>query len=693
MSVVLKFNPGISVIVPTFQGASRLHALLDSLEEQTLNRKLFEVIFVLNGPDDGSMALLERFRSKNKTLNIRLLQSTPQGASRARNIGLASVTREYVTFLDDDDTIEPRYLEVGIDSAAPGVCGLLPIVDLVDGKRVEHNTLGIRIASMRGTSQLVRDNPWCLGFNASKVIPTDILVNYRYNEGLQSGEDVAFFAQLLSIPDLVVRVSQNLEGAAYLRTQRKGSVSRQKKTFDFNVTQRLETIRELRAVEPPEVCSNALKSLETAQFAFARAYLVDNPDQLEEAIALAMQFKLHGLDWGRLRKEKAKRLVVAYCFPPYADTSANVTAKVIANRGELVDVISANMSRVRKEDASTLLVVEPYIGRNKRIDVDPSFASWPLICSFARKSLKQAKKWSNPRGRYQSLYSRALWSGSHVAAALIKLEFPDLHWEAEFSDPLRFGVDGRLREGKITAGLITRRLRNVIKKRGWGDLEIPSHFALTEFVTFLLADELVFTNENQRRVMLAPYPLELQQEFESKSVVKPHALPSRRLFSLGSAQSTADPTKINIGYFGNFYRNRGIGEVVEALGSLDADIANRFVLHVYCNKPETVNRIRWEDGLLNEVRVYDYLPYLDFLATSDCLDVLLANDTDISESCFLMNPFLPSKYADYAASRALVWGIVTPGSPLSDRPLDFTSVSGNEQSIRETLHRIQTMLE
>lgn len=692
MNDTATFIPGISVIVPTFQGAGYLHNLLESLEQQTLNRSLFEVIFVLNGPEDGSRALLDRFCAENSSINIRLLESSTAGASRARNLGLASVSRQYVTFVDDDDLIEPRYLEAGLRAAAPGVCALLPMVDLVRGERIESTTLGLRIIGLQGTTQIARSIPWAFGFNASKVIPSDLITNYRYKESLQSGEDIVFFSQLLQAPNLAIRVPKIVGDEAYIRTQRDGSISRKTESFEFSVVQRLQVIRELRATEVPEACRGAIRSLETSQFTFIRDYLVKHPEQVQNAIDIAMSFKISGLQWEGLRTETARRLVVSYCFPPYSDTSANVAAKTIIRQGELVDVISANMSRVRKKDSSSLLMVEPYIARSKELNVDPSFASWPMICSFARKALKQANKWSKRGPLYTSMYSRALWSGSHVAAALVKLSNPALYWEAEFSDPLRVGADGELREGKITPGLTTRKLRKVVEQSGWSDIEVPSHFVLTEVVTLLLADEIVFTNAQQQNVMLAPYPPDFQSAVKAKSIIRAHALPSRKLFELGTVKADIVPGKVNIAYFGNFYGNRGIGEIANAIRELDADTASEFVLHLYCNNPAAVELMQWESETRIDLRTYSFLSYLDFLATSDWFDVLLVNDTDISQTRFCQNPFLPSKYADYAASRAPVWGIVSPGSPLSEKPLDFVSITGNKQSVQDVLFRLKADL-
>ena len=680
--------PGISVILPSYKGVELLPRVLTSLANQTLNKNLYEVILVLNGPDDGSFNLVEEFKSINPLAEIRVLQTSQPGASRARNIGLSSVTRQFLTFVDVDDEVESEYLEVALDLVGDGKCALMPIVDISGGIRNPANSLNTRINAYSGSTQLLRSLPWALGFNACKIVPTTLLKSYRYSEQLQSGEDVAFFANLLNAPDLLVSVPAEQDGIAYLRHHRTGSISRQGESFDFSVLQRLQCIAALRHVEVHETSQRAREVLENSQFAFVEKYLKRNPVQVDEAIDEAIALRLTGLDFSRLRSETAKKLVISYCFSPYSDTSANVAAKQIAKESELVDVISANMERVREKDQTTSLIGARYVVRHSEVKVEPSFSSWPLISGFARSALRTAIKFQKQGSPYESMYSRALWSGSHVAAVLVKTKFPSINWQAEFSDPLRKGVDGTTRTGPITWGRTTMLLKRVISRSRWSDIDINTHFELTEVATFIAADELVFTNSNQQQVMLEGYPESLREMVRAKSIIRPHANPAAELFEIGISSFEPDCNKINIGYFGNFYENRGIGPIIEALESMPVEYRQKFDLHVFCNNVELIERMKKERSLGASVIAHTYLPYLDFLATLNEFDVLLVNDVDMGGSKFEVNPFLPSKYSDYSASDASIWGIVSKDSPLDQKSMRFRSYLADQESIRSELCRM-----
>lgn len=684
--------PGISVVIPSFVAdasaatgditATNLGSALASLAQQTLRTNLIEVLVILNGrgvSDVGGettqITLREGLASRFPELSIRVLRSLTPGAGRARNLGIASASRRFITFLDDDDTLQPKYLEAALENADDGTITLLPIVDTTDGAPIQDNSLNARIATLRGMAVPVATAPWALGFNASKIIPTALAQHYRYDESLRSGEDVAYFANFLRIPGLLLQIPQAGEETAYVRSIRPDSVSRQRESFDFNVIQRLECIAKLRDIEEADTKSRALEKLEQAQFGFVENYLKAHPGEVQQAINTAVDAGVPGLNWENLRQERASRLVFSYCFPPYADTSANVTAKVIRNDAELVDVFYANMQRVRGRDDSTRLIVDPYLVHAEEIDVVPSFAHWGAICSYARQASRKASKRARKQGGYESMYSRALWSGSHVAAALFKDKYPGTRWEAEFSDPLSVGVDGTPRPGELTRGITTYQLRKMVERSNWSGLSYTTHFELTELVTLLYADEVVFTNANQQQVMLERYPEEFQFFVREKSTIRHHAVPTAEMYHLVESDYALDPDCINIAYFGNFYANRGIGDVLAAIA--EHPRREKFVLHIFTSNPERLRRQLWGNPAAGNARINGYVPYLEFLNVSTNFDALVVNDTDTVRSAFSVNPFLPSKYADYVGSGTAVWGIVVEDSPLSKLPLTYRTASGD----------------
>ena len=666
---------GVSVIVPTHRGRHRLPRLLDSLNAQTLSAEQWEIIFVLNGEDDGSGELLAGWISASE-VEARIIVVPRAGASCARNAGLANARRATITFVDDDDWLQPRYLEVGLHHSGRERVVLLPMKNEEADKRSTENTIEARRALLAGSHAMLYTNPWGLGFNACKFAPAQMLRRHRYKQSLRSGEDVAFFAELLRYDHLQLAVPAEVDDAAYVRVLRPESISRQTDTFDFSVHQRLEVIAALQHIRVSSRAATARESLERAQFRFVTDYLRHQPDALPNAADLALELGVSGLPWSELHTGKTDTLVVSYCFPPFADPAANVTAKVIAQRREPVDVISADMSPVRHTDSSTAMLVDPWVHKQTTIEGYPSFASWPQITHFATKATRAVKH------EYETLYTRALWSGSHVAGCLLKLKYPSMFWEAEFSDPLRFDATGALREGVITRGKITSRLQRVLSQAGWGELPVESHFVLTEAATLLLADRVVFSNENQAQVMFGAYPPAFQAAVKDKVVVRPQPTPPPGAYFARPVALNLDPAKINIGYFGNFYSNRGLGDYEAAMQNVPPGVAERTVLHIFSSAPTP------QIHPAVETVTHPPLDYLEFLNALSQFDVLVVVDVDTSATSYDINPFLPSKYSDYAGCGVPVWAMTEPGSPLDAVEVAYRSRLGSVPEAVEVIARI-----
>ena len=66
----MKFENGISVIIPTYKGEKYISKLLDSVVNQTIDFNLFEVIFIVNGEKDNTTKIIEKCIKDNPKVNI-----------------------------------------------------------------------------------------------------------------------------------------------------------------------------------------------------------------------------------------------------------------------------------------------------------------------------------------------------------------------------------------------------------------------------------------------------------------------------------------------------------------------------------------------------------------------------------------------------------------------------------------------
>ncbi|MET3948370.1 glycosyltransferase involved in cell wall biosynthesis [Arthrobacter sp. UYCu512] len=687
------WRPGVTVVIPSYRGADRIGTCLQSLLDQDLDARSFEVVLVINGVDDGTLGIAQAFSQNYPEHSLRILFQSQPSAGAARNLGIAAAAFEYLTFVDDDDYVGPSFLSGLIKVASQSCVAISPIVNVQpDGVEDSDSPLNAQILSRSTSKFKLIEASSIIGFNACKLFPTAALSTVRYVDELQSGEDVCFMAAVATQNDFDALVSTKDRAGAYFRTLRDESISRQPLTYNFAIEQRLAVIRVLESQRSWDGSANdnLLSTLIRSQAGFTRRYLDEHPEEREEIIASVDEFEVKDFPWSLLNKGIAKDLVVSYCFAPYSDTSATVASKAIVERGLIVDVIHNNMGKVRRKDANLGTIAGRLIDKTVEIDAPPSFAGWKQISEFVSKGISVADRQDAIAGGYRTLYSRVLWPGSHFLAALFKLRHSTVRWTAEFSDPLSHDVMGLKRAGDLERDDMFEVFNRGVLSRGFAAPKTDSLFIWCEFITYVLADEIIFTNENQLAYMLSHISdRKLRRHVAEKAVVRVHPTPPARSYELLPSDYPLSNSVINIGYFGAFYENRGLMEVLTALVNSPSEVRKRTRLHVFTNKAEelalTVQRL----GLTGVVKSQGYRPYLEFLNLVTRFDVLLVNDVERAGE-LQINPFLPSKYSDYLGAGRPIWGVVDEGSPLSGKPLEYKSAVGNGVEAVAVLNRIHT---
>lgn len=97
----------ISVIVPVYNVQNYIERCIESILVQTYTD--FELLLVDDGSTDGSKAICTDFARRDKRVSV--LDNNHGGVSAARNAGLDAAQGHYITFVDGDDVIHPRFLE------------------------------------------------------------------------------------------------------------------------------------------------------------------------------------------------------------------------------------------------------------------------------------------------------------------------------------------------------------------------------------------------------------------------------------------------------------------------------------------------------------------------------------------------------------------------------------------------------
>ncbi|MEX1122997.1 MAG: glycosyltransferase [Balneolales bacterium] len=98
-----------SIIIPIYNRADDLEALMESLTKQSYPYGGFELIVVDDGSSENIKEVVHRFHPK-ADFNIRYYHQENQGPGKARNTGMDQARNEIIIFIDSDCLIPSHYL-------------------------------------------------------------------------------------------------------------------------------------------------------------------------------------------------------------------------------------------------------------------------------------------------------------------------------------------------------------------------------------------------------------------------------------------------------------------------------------------------------------------------------------------------------------------------------------------------------
>lgn len=194
----------VTAVVPLYRVERYLPDLLASLSAQRTGDYRLEVIFVDDGSPDRSGTLAQHWLDESAFPGTVIRQDNA-GVSAARNVGLAAATREWVTFPDSDDLLDPgyfaavaRFLARHGDEVTVASTNLLRLHEPDPVPRNVHAlsfrfAAGDRVVPMMDHSDFFQLNVASVFFRRADVLASGV----RFRTGLHASEDALFVAEYL----------------------------------------------------------------------------------------------------------------------------------------------------------------------------------------------------------------------------------------------------------------------------------------------------------------------------------------------------------------------------------------------------------------------------------------------------------------------------------------------------------------
>ena len=192
-------QPLISVIVPVYNGQDYLEKCIESIQSQTYEN--LEIIIINDGSTDATGQILVSLKAKYD--NIHVITTEDEGVSAARNAGLNAAKGAFVTFVDADDRLRPKMLDIlyqGILDTGSDICGCRFLTWKKEEEWEEQLKERYRIEKPKTYQTMDYLEQEVLAGNSrcwSKLYRRGAIGKLRFRSGLSIGEDMLFLVELL----------------------------------------------------------------------------------------------------------------------------------------------------------------------------------------------------------------------------------------------------------------------------------------------------------------------------------------------------------------------------------------------------------------------------------------------------------------------------------------------------------------
>ncbi len=188
----------VSVVIPVHNREKLILECINSLNNQTINKDRFEVVFIDDCSSDKSIAAIEYNISPDINYRIIRREVGSGNASTPRNEGIKSAKGRYIFFMDSDDYIDETLLERGMQIADKNNSDVVYFKIAADGSReVPIRPYKVKIVDKADITKnhLLRSLTIFKFFRRNMLKEHNIL----FNPAITVAEDKIFMVHVLSV--------------------------------------------------------------------------------------------------------------------------------------------------------------------------------------------------------------------------------------------------------------------------------------------------------------------------------------------------------------------------------------------------------------------------------------------------------------------------------------------------------------
>ena len=209
------------MIIPVYNVKNYLKSCLSSIIEQTYGE--FEIILIDDGSDDRSCNICDDFLLLDSRTKV--IHQINKGAACAKNTGLDFAVGDYISFIDSDDTVSDRWLEIMVLALERNEADISECCfDKVYTNQVIRETIFYQHEEFFSAEKYLSFylSDWSCSLFWNKLFKSELLKGIRFHSERRCIDDEFFTYKVLSRAKKILRINevlyhyrQRLSGAVY----------------------------------------------------------------------------------------------------------------------------------------------------------------------------------------------------------------------------------------------------------------------------------------------------------------------------------------------------------------------------------------------------------------------------------------------------------------------------------------------
>lgn len=213
----------LSLILTTHNSSKYILDTLTSLYKQNLDKSEKEIVIVDDKSEDNTIEIINDFKKKNKLKDWKVItKKKNKGISHSRNLGILKSKGKYISFLDDDDILSKKKLQIQLNYMKKKKIKIsyTDTIEFYDKDENKRNYIYHKNKINRNNLKVQHD----FAFPSIMFVRTKKLM---FKESLKSVEDLVYLNDLLKVHKFAKKIPSKFK-IFYIRRIRPNSLSSSK---------------------------------------------------------------------------------------------------------------------------------------------------------------------------------------------------------------------------------------------------------------------------------------------------------------------------------------------------------------------------------------------------------------------------------------------------------------------------------